>query len=167
MFRTLDDFLDIWKDESGLTHKVFTTLTDASLAQAITQDHRTLGRLGWHLAQTIPEMIGKTGLKVAGPGEHEGVPTSAKIIADNYSRASMSLVQQLRARWTDETLAMTDEMYGEKWTRAFTLRALVLHQVHHRGQMTVLLRQAGLRPPDVYGPAKESWAQWNMQPPAI
>jgi len=31
----------------------------------------------------------------------------------------------------------------------------------------VLMRQAGLRPPDIYGPAKESWAQWNMQPPAI
>jgi uncharacterized damage-inducible protein DinB len=167
MFTTLEQFCDVWKDESGLTYKVLCALTDESLAQAVTKDHRTLGRIGWHLTQSIPEMVRRTGLKVAGPDPEQPVPTSAKVIADNYSRAAASLHRELRARWTDDTLAIEDDQFGEKWKRAFTLRALVLHQAHHRGQMTVLMRQAGLRPPDIYGPAKESWAQWNMQPPAI
>jgi uncharacterized damage-inducible protein DinB len=33
--------------------------------------------------------------------------------------------------------------------------------------MTVLMRQAGLRVPAMYGPAKEDWAEWDMQPPAV
>jgi uncharacterized damage-inducible protein DinB len=38
------------------------------------------------------------------------------------------------------------------------LHALVLHQVHNRGQMTVLMRQAGLVLPGVYGPTREEAA---------
>ena len=46
-------------------------------------------------------------------------------------------------------------MYGQKWKKKFTLQALILHEIHHRGQITVLMRQAGLRVPGSYGPAKE------------
>ena len=53
-------------------------------------------------------------------------------------------------------------MYGETWKRGRTLGALVNHQIHHRGQMTVLMRQAGLEVPGVYGPAKEEWGAYGM-----
>jgi uncharacterized damage-inducible protein DinB len=33
--------------------------------------------------------------------------------------------------------------------------------------MTVLMRQAGLKPPGIYGPAREDWATMNMEPPRI
>jgi uncharacterized damage-inducible protein DinB len=42
------------------------------------------------------------------------------------------------------------------------LRVLIQHEVHHRGQMTVLMRQAGLEVPGVYGPAREEWAACGM-----
>ncbi|MEW5994556.1 MAG: DinB family protein, partial [Candidatus Zixiibacteriota bacterium] len=60
-----------------------------------------------------------------------------------------------------------DEMYGEKWERRFTLLALIQHQIHHRGQMTVLMRQAGLKVPSIYGPVLEDWAQYGQPPPAV
>jgi len=31
---------------------------------------------------------------------------------------------------------------------------LIAHQGHHRAQMTVLMRQAGLKVPGVYGPSE-------------
>jgi uncharacterized damage-inducible protein DinB len=46
-------------------------------------------------------------------------------------------------------------MYGERWPRGATLLALVVHQTHHRGAMTVLMRQAGLAVPSIYGPNRE------------
>lgn len=168
MFRTLDDFLAVWRDESASTEKVLAALTDASLGQAVDSDHRTLGRLGWHLAQTIPEMLGKLGVKPTGPGEHDPVPASAKAIHDAYVKAAASVGPAIKAAgWTDADLATEHEMYGEKWTAAFALRAFVFHEVHHRGQVTVLMRQAGLKPPGLYGPVREDWAQWGMQPPAV
>jgi uncharacterized damage-inducible protein DinB len=168
MFRTLGDFLSVWQDESASTTKVLTTLTDASLSQAINNDGRTLGRIGWHLAQTVPEMLGKLGLKASGPGEHEPVPTSAKAILDAYTAGAKSVGAAIKtAGWTDAELGAKREMYGEQWTVGFSLRAFVFHEVHHRAQMTVLMRQAGLKPPGLYGPVREDWSQWGMQPPAV
>jgi uncharacterized damage-inducible protein DinB len=38
------------------------------------------------------------------------------------------------------------------------------HEIHHRGQMTVLMRQAGLKVPGVYGPSREEWTAYGMPP---
>jgi uncharacterized damage-inducible protein DinB len=69
--------------------------------------------------------------------------------------------------WSDATLEVEDDMYGERWPRGATLQSLVVHQAHHRGQMTVLMRQAGLRVPGVYGPAREEWTAYGMPPPTV
>ena len=53
-------------------------------------------------------------------------------------------------------------MYGETWSRGMTLFYLILHQAHHRGQMEVLMRQAGLKVPGIYGPAREEWAAFGI-----
>ena len=42
------------------------------------------------------------------------------------------------------------------------LSALIRHEAHHRGQMTVLMRQAGLTVPGVYGPSREEWVAYGM-----
>jgi uncharacterized damage-inducible protein DinB len=44
---------------------------------------------------------------------------------------------------------------------------LIQHQAHHRGQMTVLMRQAGLPVPGIYGPSKEEWANFGMEAPKM
>ncbi|MDM7920662.1 MAG: DinB family protein, partial [Pyrinomonadaceae bacterium] len=64
--------------------------------------------------------------------------------------------------WNDDTLLQEDNMYGETWTRGLTLFYLMAHQADHRGQMTVLMRQAGLPVPGVYGPSKEEWLAHGM-----
>jgi len=58
-------------------------------------------------------------------------------------------------QWTDETLEVTDELYGREWPRGLTLAVVLYHEIHHRGQMTVLMRQAGLKVPGVYGPSAD------------
>ncbi len=167
MIRTIKEFENTWTRESDATRKIFAQLTDPSLAQAVTKDHRTLGRLAWHLTITIPEMMNRTGLAVSGPAEDAPVPPTARAIQDGYDRAARSLLAEIRAKWTDASLTVEDDMYGMKWTRDMTLASLLHHQVHHRGQMTVLMRQAGLKVPGIYGPAKEEWAAMGAQPPAV
>ena len=128
---------------------------------------RTLARLGWHLAITIPEMMAHTGLSLKGPGEDEPAPASARTIAELYHEAAESLVTQMKAHWKDATLQTADMMYGEKWTKGETLRALIFHQIHHRAQMIVLMRQAGIPVPGIYGPAREEWSKMGMKPPTV
>ena len=163
MYRRVDDFLASWKSESESTLKIFSQLTDASLAQRVSPDGRTLGVLAWHLTVSIPEMLNRTGLAVEGASSgHEPAPASAAELVNAYRQAAQSAAEQIRARWTDATLVEMREMYGESWSIGFTLLALVAHQAHHRGQMTVLMRQAGLTVPGIYGPAREEWAAYGM-----
>jgi len=163
MFRSIDDFELSWAYESGATLKVLRALTDVSLAQRVTPSGRTLGRLAWHITQTLPEMGGHAGLEVEGPSVDAPQP-GAEAIADAYEEAARSLVSAVRRQWSDSMLFERIPMYGEQWTRGATLMSLIAHQVHHRGQMTVLMRQAGLTVPGVYGPAREEWAEIGMDP---
>lgn len=55
-------------------------------------------------------------------------------------------------------------MYGEMWKKGKILAILINHQSHHRAQLTVLMRQAGLKVPGVYGPSKEEWGEYGMPP---
>jgi uncharacterized damage-inducible protein DinB len=166
MFRKVSDFKKTWAYESEETWKLLRSLTDASLAQAVGPDDRTLGRIAWHLTTTIGEMMGRTGLKVEGPGPEAPLPAAGRTIAESYEKASRSLSGALDA-WNDDSLPIKDDMYGEQWTRGFTLFCLINHQAHHRGQMTVLMRQAGLKVHGVYGPAREEWSAMGVPAPEV
>jgi len=166
MFRRVADFQKTWEQETVSTLKVLGALTDASLGQAMTRDDRTLGRLAWHLATTLAEMMERTGLAIGGPAHETPPPPSAAAIVAVYEAAAKAVASGVSG-WSDATLEIEDEMYGEKWPRALTLQALVVHQAHHRGQMTVLMRQAGLKVPGVYGPSREEWAAFGMTPPVV
>lgn len=158
MFRTIKDFLQAWKYEAEMTEKVLSSLTDASLGQRVTADGRSLGFIGWHITLTLGEMLELVGLKIDAPGQDRPCPASASEIAAAFQKATASVRDSVSANWNDETLLKTDEMYGDTWARGLTLFYLIAHQAHHRGQMTVLMRQAGLTVPGIYGPAKEEWA---------
>ena len=73
------------------------------------------------------------------------------------------MINALENKWTDASLDEEIPMYGQIWKKGNILSSLILHQAHHRGQITVLMRQAGLKVPGVYGPAKEEWAAMNMK----
>jgi uncharacterized damage-inducible protein DinB len=165
MYRKIQDFQGSWAYETEATLKVFEALTDESLHQVVYPGGRTLGRIAWHIVQTLPEMGNRTGLKVKGPGETDPIPASAGEIVARFREAAESLGSQIGESWTDADLEVEDDMYGEVWKRGQTLGALVTHQAHHRGQMTVLMRQAGLKVPGVYGPSKEEWAEYGAPPP--
>jgi uncharacterized damage-inducible protein DinB len=164
MYPTIESFLDDWKLESASTLRILKVLTEVSLAQRVTPDGRTLGFLAWHIVLTLGEMGGKAGLAVSAPAEDTQAPAHTAAIVAAYETAARTLAEQVRARWTDRMLADELPMYGSIWRRDSVLNSLVRHQIHHRGQMTVLMRQAGLAVPGLYGPAREEWAGMGMEP---
>ena len=167
MFKTIKDFEEAWKRESTNTQKMMDALTDQSLAQPVADDHRTLGRVAWHILTTYPEMTNQIGVNIQSVKQDAPVPTSAEEIKKTYKSVAGELLDIVKENWTDETLWVEDEMYGEKWARGVTLEILIRHEIHHRGQMTVLMRQAGLKVPGIYGPALEEWGSYGMQAPSI
>jgi uncharacterized damage-inducible protein DinB len=161
MFTKITDFLKIWESESASTLKAFQQLTDKSLTQEVYPGGRTLGRLANHIIETLSEMPHKLGL---GIDEEKVDFHSAKEMADAYQKAAERLAFKINEQWTDANLDATTNMYGEEWKNGFSLWVLITHQIHHRAQMTVLMRQAGLNVPGIYGPSKEEWLSMGMKP---
>lgn len=164
MYRTIRDFVTDWTEETESTLKVFRALTEDSLEQRVAPGGRTLGRLAWHIVLSVPEMMKEAALEVAGPGEDAPRPALPELIRE-YESSARALSVAVAETWTDAMLAEEVPMYGERWTRGNVLSALLCHQTHHRGQMTVLMRQAGLKVPGVYGPAREEWAALGAPAP--
>ena len=163
MLRKVDDFLKTWAYEAESTLKILRTLTEASLSQPVAPGGRTLGTLAWHCVLTLPEMMKHAGIPLTGPAQDAPRPPLAELVRE-YENCARGLAEELPKQWTDAMLSEMIPMYGEQWSRGAVLSALILHQVHHRAQMTVLMRQAGLAVPGVYGPAREEWAAMNLPP---
>ncbi len=164
MIRKINDFLTEWKYESEGTIKLFKHITNEALHQKKHEHVRSMGFLTWHITITLSEMMNKAGIPVSGPDEHAKPPATIEEIISTYEHSSASLVQELPKHWTDESLSEEVTMYGDNWTKGTVLSVLIKHQAHHRGQLTILMRHAGLKVCGLYGPVKEEWAAWNMAP---
>jgi uncharacterized damage-inducible protein DinB len=107
-------------------------------------------------------MAHRTGLTFKSVDENSSVPNTAKEIVEAYKNDSENMIAEIKEKWNDETLLTVDDMYGEKWKRGNTLKVLINHQIHHRGQLTVIMRLNGLKVPGIYGPSREEWANYGM-----
>lgn len=155
MYRKLDDFINDWERARAGTVKVLEAVTDDKLKQEITEGHSTLGWLGWHLATAQQYFGSLVGITLEVPGDAKVVPEKASEIVEAYKSLSQQLADKAKQEFTDASMEENVDMHGSPAPRGAILRNIIDHQTHHRGQMTVLLRQASLPVPGVMGPTKE------------
>ena len=155
MYRTVNDFLADCSVATKGTLQALEALTDDKLGQAITEGHNTLGWLGWHLAGSPIFFGGQLGLNVVPVGDMRTVPAHASEIVDGYRKITENITNEVKQNLTDENIVENVDSAFGSIPRGALLRSMIDHQTHHRGQMTVLLRQAGLPVPGVMGPTKE------------
>ncbi|BDH61681.1 hypothetical protein MTP04_18110 [Lysinibacillus sp. PLM2] len=167
MYVTIKDFLHEWNREALLTEKVLKDLTDESLKQKVYSEGRTLGRIAWHLTTTIPDYLAEFGLNIDELENKEKVPTSASDIYRIFKTISAVAAKTLEVQWTDDDLKKVQIAFGREESNAQILMGLIKHIIHHRGQITVLMRQAGIKPFGVYGPPKEDWVHLGVENPPL
>lgn len=163
MYNKISDFIEDWKYESESTLKVFENLSDDSLDFKPNKNVRSPGRLAWHVVTSLGEMVHRTGLKFDATPEDAPLPSAVKEICDEYKKSSEGMLIAVKKEWKDESLLEEVNLYGQNWKKGKVLSVLVNHQTHHRGQLTVIMRLAGLKVPGVYGPAREEWANMGME----
>lgn len=161
MFHTAEEFLTSYGYESATTAKVLAALTDESLAQRKAEGHPSLGDIAWHIATTHGMMLNQCGFSVHA-NENWMMPagTTAQQILDEYNTAVASTKAEAATK-SPEDLQKVYNMWGMMdWPVHISLNALIHHEVHHRGQLSVLMRQAGLTVPSIYGPNYEETQEW-------
>jgi len=159
----IDGMLQELEQEAQTTRRVLERVPGHQLGWRPHEKARTLGQLALHVA-TVPGGVAEL---VASPS-----PAQAPQFADDPSPKSASelipALDQSIAKATKVLGGMDDATLMATWRlmagdrelfavpRADMLRSVMLnHWYHHRGQLTVYLRELGVPVPAIYGPSAD------------
>jgi uncharacterized damage-inducible protein DinB len=157
----IDGMLQELEQEAHTTRRVLERVPNDQLSWRPHEKARTLGELALHIA-TVPGSVAQLASQspVQAPQFKDPTPGSAAELVPALNE-SIAKARQILGGMSDETLNATWRLkHGERELlavpRAAILRNIMLnHWYHHRGQLTVYLRQLGVAVPSVYGPSAD------------
>ena len=158
----LERFLALWEAEGEKTISLMRALPADQYDFRPDPGGRSIGELAWHLAEG--DAYNSFGIESGGfdfemkpPGIER--PRTIAELAPGYERIhadAKARLRNLRPEDLERTLKFFD---GSDWTiRDILWNSMLLHMVHHRGQLAMLCRQAGGVSPGMYGPNREEMA---------
>jgi uncharacterized damage-inducible protein DinB len=158
----IDGMLQELEQEAQTTRRVLERVPDKQLAWRPHEKARTLGELALHVAivpGAVAELV-STQTTVQAPQFTDPRPESAADLIPALDE-SIAKAKKLLGDMDDATLMATWRMMrGERELfavpRVAVLRSIMLnHWYHHRGQLTVYLRELDVRIPSIYGPSAD------------
>jgi uncharacterized damage-inducible protein DinB len=163
----LEMFLSVWDAEAQKTLTLLRALPAGQYDFRPDPGGRSLGELAWHLAEAdgyvtygIEQGTFARGTKP--PGLER--PKSIEALAPGYERVhadAVRRVQRIAPQDLDRQLTYFD---GRSLRiRDLLWSAMLFHNIHHRGQLSVLCRLAGGTAPGMYGPNREERARLKAQ----
>ena len=158
----IDGMLQELEQEAQTTRRVLERVPENKLTWQPHQKARTLGELALHVA-LVPGAIAElaaTQSQAQAPEFTYPSPESASELIPALEQ-SIAKAKKMLGGMDDETLNATWRlMRGERELfaipRVALLRSIMLnHWYHHRGQLTVYLRELDIPIPSIYGPSAD------------
>ena len=155
----LYEFSRAWEREAEATLALLRALPGDAYDLRPDPGGRSLGELAWHLAEVdayVSLGIQRRSFSLAGKPPHLDRPRQIQHLAPAYRIVHDDATARLAGL---EEGDLGDEIrYADG--RLHTIRdllwqQLILHHVHHRGQLTLLCRLAGGVPPALFGRRRE------------
>ena len=154
---TIQEFLQELEQEAHATRRVLERIPDARLDWQPHAKSMTLGQLGMHVAN-LPGAIAEVSTRdfdVKTVIPRPGAKSTAQLLSvleDSVKRAKTILGAMADADLASRWRMVNGDQEVRSMTRGELLRSVMLnHWYHHRGQLTVYLRQTGALVPAVYG----------------
>ena len=158
MYRHLDDFLGAYGQESQTTRKVLEALSDDKLGHEKAPGDTSIAELAWHIATAPGYMLSHEGLGIEVAHQPPAGVTKAQIVAE-FDRVNQAAVEGCKAKLADADLTRSAKWFGFELPLGVWLNMVPNHEVHHRGQLSAMMRNAGLTVPSIYGPNKEEFEE--------
>jgi uncharacterized damage-inducible protein DinB len=158
----LTRFLNVWDHESQKTLSLLKCLPRDQYDFRPDPGGRSLGELAWHLAEGdayITHGIERGqfdfGVKPAGIER----PRTIEELAPAYERIHRDAVERVKKLTLDD-LDRPIEFFalGPLAIRDLLWSLVLMHNIHHRGQLVLMCRLAGGTPVGVFGPTREEMA---------
>ena len=157
----IDGLLQELEQEAHTTRRVLERVPQQHMTWRPHPKSYSLGQLALHIAQT-PALVAELAMQspAAPPAFVQGEAASTAELLSTLEQ-TIAKTRALLADVDDETMADTWRLVlGDQELMAMPriafLRAIMLnHWYHHRGQLTVYLRQLNVPVPSVYGPSAD------------
>ncbi len=155
----IDRFIDVWEREAEKTAKLLRTLPAEQYDFRPDAGGRSLGELAWHLAEGDAYIThgierGQFDRETKPPGIER--PRQVDALASGFERIHRDAVGRVRKlKPEDLERALTFFTVGPVSVRDLLWNFVLLHGIHHRGQLVLMCRLAGGRPIGVFGPTRE------------
>jgi uncharacterized damage-inducible protein DinB len=157
----IDGLLQELEQEAQTTRRVLERVPDNKLTWRPHAKARTLGELALHVA-TVPGAVAEfaTEDQVQAPEFTDPSPKNAAELIPALDR-SIATAKKVLGGMDDKTLTATWRMMRDDREllavpRVGVLRSIMLnHWYHHRGQLSVYLRELGVPVPSIYGPSAD------------
>jgi uncharacterized damage-inducible protein DinB len=162
MSHELEVFLKTCEGEAPRTIALLKSLPEGKYDFRPDPDGRSLGELAWHLAEVDAYMgHGVSKGKFDFGDRPAGIerPRTIAELAPGYERINRDAIAKLRALGDIDLETTVTFFDGRPMPiRRILWDAMLHHQLHHRGQLTLMCRLAGGTPPGLYGPTREEMA---------
>ena len=153
----VDEFLAYFEKVHGRTAKLLPLIPDAQLEQVLVPNKFSFGDLLRHLAGTERYMFVANAI-----GEASSYPGHSRALADGYGEV-MTYYHQCHAESVDLLRKLSDDDLqrkcqtpaGASITVWKWLRAMLEHEIHHRGQLYFMLGMVGVSTPPIFGLSSE------------
>ena len=157
----LDLFLESWDGEAAKTIRLLKALPPTQYDFRPDPNGRSLGELAWHLAEadaynSLGISAGKFDFKAKPPDIER--PRTIEALAPGYEKVHRAAVDRVRKLKPEDLDRSIDSFSGPRTIRELLWESILFHGIHHRAQMTVLIRLAGAEVPGLYGPNREQTA---------
>jgi len=163
MSNELQTFLDVWNEEAAKSAAMLRSLPEGQYDFRPDAGGRSLGELGWHLAEADAYMtygIERGGFEMGAKPPGIERPKTIAELAPGFERIHADAVERVKKlNAADLDRQMTFFTGNQVTIRQILWTMLLHHQIHHRGQLSVLCRLAGGVAPAPYGPNREEMAK--------
>lgn len=151
-------FMNVWEQEAQKTIGLLRTLPRDQYDFRPDEGGRSLGELSWHLAEGDAYMThgierGNFEMGVKPPGIER--PKQVEALAPGYERIHRDAVERVRKLKPEDLDRSITFFTGPTTVRDILWNFVLLHNVHHRGQLVLMCRLAGGRPTGCFGPTRE------------
>jgi len=166
MYRQIDDFLSAYGFESQTTTKVLGALTNDKLSSQKAPGDTSAAELAWHIATAPAYMINHEGAGIEFAYAPPENVTVEQLVAE-HQRVNAAVCEACKTKLAGRDLTQPATWFGMTLPLGVWLNMIPNHEVHHRGQLSAIMRNAGLKVPSIYGPNKEEFEEMmkNQQIP--
>jgi (2Fe-2S) ferredoxin/uncharacterized damage-inducible protein DinB len=157
MATTMQEILERYEHEHASTHAVIAAMPDAHASFRPHERSLSWAQLAWHVATTplyyVSEVF-KLPTRSGWDLDSAKPPTTTAALVQALDDFYQDVVDALGTK-DDAWVGEMSDYHGQMKENRWILGHVIDHEIHHRGQMTVLLRLKDASVPMVYGPTAD------------